>query len=206
MKRYIHSNNSIKRDDVLIEDKIYIDIEVNLDQYIAASQNIHLFPGVDQFRQDVAEILEKEYKFEVVEDIYDGVRQKGYCSNREDSESIYFDTYFDLSNGQDALDRLGVTKTKAPDSGLVYCFIHIRFSSHTLNDAGDTAHRNFIDQNEAKYLSRNHKVTHSIKEAEIEVSESDLYRYYDRAIFALKGDLDAKILSWIYKLELYKLS
>ena len=203
MKRYIRTSKYLTEDsDVLFDDSILVDIDIDLTS-IMSSNNFSMFPGVKQFKQDVLNILENEYEFEVIEDTYDGVKQKGYISNKDNSESIYFDTYYDLSNAADALHRLGVS-TSAPEYGKVFCFIHIRFSAHNLNDAGYMDHMKFVDQNSEKYTRNRSDVTHVIKDESIEVSELKLYRYYDEALEELKIDLDSRILAWVRKADKYK--
>ena len=82
MKRYIRSNkyttNSNKH--ILFDDTISITIDVDISFPISAatSSNFHRFPGLDQFKQDVLDILQDEYNFDVIEDVYDGVLQKFY--------------------------------------------------------------------------------------------------------------------------------
>ena len=205
MKRYIRNSKYLTdNSDVLFDDSILVDIDVDLSSYVMSSNNDStLFPGVEQFKNDVLKILEQEYKFDVIEDNYDGVLQKGYVSNRDGSASIYFDTYFDLSNAQYAIDRLGV-KQPVPKDGKVFCFIHIRFSDHNLNDGGDSAHLQFVNENAKKYTENNPKVTHVIKDESIEVSERQLHRYYDAALDELKIELDSRILSWIRKADKYR--
>lgn len=207
MKRYIRQSKYTEEieDDIILDDEIVIDIDVNLPYSVTANtHNSSKFPGVEQFKKDLLDLLENEYQFEVIEDVYDGVKQKGHISNRKDSVSVYFDTYFDLANAKPVLERVGIRPTNVSEnSELVYCFIHIRFSDHSLPDEGDSAHRRYLLRNTAKYSS-NPKVTHTINEESFTVSEEDLYLYYDEAIEKLKGQLDYRIGYWVNYAHLYK--
>lgn len=187
---------------ILFDDTIFVEVDIDLNSILSADI-WSKFPGVDQFKKDVLDILENEYGFEVIEDVYDGIKQKGYISNREDSVSIYFDTYFDLSKSGPALKRSGVS-TIAPQEGTIFCFVHIRFSDHDLADEGDVEHRKFINRNAQKYVSNRPEVTHVMKEEQVEVDPLHLNRYYDRALASLKVDLDSRILAWNRKADFYK--
>ena len=196
MKRYLRANKYINQSNILFYDKIVIDIEIELNDVISASSKIVRFPGLDQFRQDAIDILES-FGFEVITDVYDGKMQKGHFSNRPDSISLYFDTYYDLHNAKDHIHISDTSKLEIPEKGKVYCFIHIRISDHTLNDMGDVAHMNYLNENAKKYLKANPKATHFIEEAEIELDETNLYFAYDAALQDLEDDLEFKLLTWL---------
>lgn len=208
MKRFIRSSKYLKEEDssILFDDTLLIDIDIYVSQDVLASSDISVasvdcrFPGIDQFKDDVLRILEDDYGFDVIRDIYSGKLQKGYVSNREDSVSIYFDTYFDLSRSKPAIDRLGIHNIDIPESGKVFCFIHLRFSDHDLNDEGDVLHRKFLNDNAKKYS--NDKVTHIVKEESIQLPTKMLQRYYDRALEQLRSELDVRILSWLKRLTI----
>lgn len=197
MKRYIHSNIPE------ISDRIIINLDVSIPYaiYSVTQDNSNLFPGVEQFRKDVLAILEDEYHFEVIEDVYDGKRQKGHCSNRQDSVSVYFDTYFDFANARDAIIRSGVTSLTVPEQGKVHCFIHFRFSDHILNDEGDKLHRDFLRENKNKYAANRPDVTHVIREEAIDLDETDLTRCYSDALDKLHDALDTRIAYWIRQID-----
>lgn len=195
MKRYIvasESNNSILFDAI-----ITVDIEIPVIS-VESSTSVN-FPGVKQFLSDVVNILEDEYKFYVIADSYNdpSVFTKGHISNRIDSNSIYIDTYYDLSNSRNALDNVGATNVQIPE-GKIECFIHLRFSDHILNDAGDTEHLDYLTKNAKKY-TKDHPVDFVYKEESFEVAESDLYRHYNDALDDLKDQLNARILYWVNK-------
>lgn len=211
-RHYIQSSKYLNEDnpDVLIDDHILVDIDIDiltnvLSSFQSNSSTEVFFPGIEQFKQDVLSILEDEYRFEVIEDIHDGKLQKGYISNREDSISIYFDTYFDLSNSGPSIERLGITQLDIPEQGdKVYCFIHLRFSDHDLIDQGDKLHRKFITENSLKYTENRPDVTISYPDEYIEIPEKLLYRFYNEAIDTLKDELDFRIASWVKKAPRYK--
>lgn len=207
-RRYITNSKYLRNDDsILFDDVISVDLEIDLPELIVAanqSKSIIIFPGVDKFREDVVRMLENEYKFEVIEDVHNGKRQKGYSSNRRGSISLYFDTYFDLSNVDYGLQRLGVSNYTKPDPKKVYCFIHLRFSDHDLNDEGDLAHRRFVADNVKKYTANRPDITHIMKEEVLTVSEEAIQRYYDEALDDLRSQIETRMLYWVRKLELYK--
>jgi len=195
MKRYVttssYVNNTIVFDDILI-----IDINIPISKYIVAT-TASRFPGIDIFKQDILSMLEDDYGFEVIEDTYDGVKQKGYTSNRQDSTSIYFDTYYNLKNSMDALHRRGRTNIDLSNLGDIYCFIHIRVSDHELNDYGDDLHRNFIRQNEQKYTYRRSDIQRSYPDVSIYVPEYIMHRYYEEALAEIRDSLDERIVTWV---------
>ena len=209
MKRYIRSSKYITSD-ILFDSTITVDVEVKLPiskaVTSASDTTFELFPGIEKFREDVANILENEYKFEVIREA-DYNMQRGYVTNRPEelSASVYFNCYYDLSNAQIALNNSGIKLQKAPDPDKIFCFIHIRFSEHELNDTGDLAHKNFIKENAEKYISNNPQVTHSIPDESIVVSEKMLYRYYREALDDLKDKIDATVIYWVKAADRYKL-
>jgi len=211
MKRYRYYIRESKyldeeQHNVLLDDTLEIDIDIGRYLYkIASSTSAEYdrFPGVFQFKEDVLKILEDEYHFEVIEDVYDGVLQKGHISNRADSASLYFDTYYDLSNATEPKSRLGIASLNIPDSGKVYCYIHLRFSDHLHPDLGDKEHNAYLDRNIDKYANRA-DVTHVMKEEVFELREEALMLAYKDALRILKDDLDFRITSWVKKAEHYK--
>lgn len=209
MKRYIRTSQYLdeSKQEYLFDDTIRINIDINLPRSIFSSiQDVVVrFPGVEQFRVDVLDILENKYKFEVIEEMHDNKMQKGYISNREDSISLYFNTYFDLTNAGDAFKRLGITNFSVPESGKVFCFVQLRFSDHILNDEGDRAHRKFVADNIEKYTANRPDVTHIVPDQQdIEVPENLVYRYYDQALQSLEDDLDLHIIKWVKQADRYK--
>lgn len=211
LRRYVTGSKHVDEDrqEFLLDDKLVLTIPVHIPESVlsstSTSNQIIVFPGVSQFKSDVCDILETDYKFEVIEDVYEGKLQKGYVSNRPDSISVYFDTYFDLVNAEPAIKRLGITNLPAPESGKIFCYIRLRFSDHTLFDAGDVLHRQFIADNASKYVSQREGITHAIPEEEIVLPESVVYRYYNKAIEHLRSDLDFRIASWVKKADDYRL-
>lgn len=205
MKRYIRESKYLSdTSSALFDDSIVIDIDVTFPMSnVASSTSINKFPGIIQFKEDVLHILEDEYKFEVIEDTYDGKLQKGYITNREDSVSVYFDTFYDLSNADASLRRLGVSQS-VPEPTQIFCFIHIRFSDHTLNDEGDQLHQKFLKENVDKYTKDRQDVTHVVKEENIEIDKKSLYMYYDQALEDLRDALDVRTLYWIKKADRFR--
>lgn len=165
MKRLIRST-------IEFEDSILIDVEIPMPEGIYSStvDKTTLFPGREQFQQDVLDILENEYHFEVVD---------SSVSNRPSSPSIYFDTYYTLEDG----------------SARIHCFIHFRFSDHVLNDVGDTDHIEFLRDNARKY-TENRQVDFVIKEEDVTISSKELYRAYDIALDDLRDTLESRIQAW----------
>lgn len=198
-RRYINSSKYLdeNRSNFLFDDYISIEIEINAEKLIAATTLVDFkkFPGREQFRKDVINILEKEYGFTVIEDIYNGILQKGYFSNRSDSLSLYMDTYFDLSNSEKVLSRLGIDGDHLTE-GKVFCFIHFRFSDHAVYNVGDVSHNQFLRNNAERFIRNNPSVTHVIKEESIQINEGLLQQYYDDALDDLRYLLDSRIGLW----------
>ena len=198
MKLLYHRNPL--HQEVLFEDEIVINIDIDLTNIAATSySSISRFPGTDAFRQRVLKILEDEYGFDVVQSEHDGVLQKGYCSNRDGSVSIYFDTYFDLAKAAEPASRLGATIPDLP-TGTVYCFIHFRISDHYLHDSEDVAHRQFINNLKQQYTLHRTDVVDSYEE-DIVIDEYTMQLHYDEAIEELKIALDTRILGWVRRAE-----
>ncbi len=200
--RFITSSISTKylTNDILFDDAIKVKVEIDfseIEDHITSSKQFNKFPGKEQFRKDVINLLEEKYLFDVIEDIYDGKLQKGHFSNRDDSLSLYVDTYLDLNKLQELSSD---SKAKGLE-GKMYCFIHIRFSDHTLADAGDILHNNFIDENARKYADD--RVTHVMKDEEIEVDEYDINYYYNDALDDLDANIESRISYWIKKADRY---
>lgn len=213
MKRFIRTSKYLDEHDytLLFDDSVFINIELDSADFtggvIDASSDlgIYRFPGIDQFKADVLSILEREYEFEVIEDFYDGKLQKGHISNRDDSISVYFDTYFDLAKASNPISRLGITNLRVPEESKckIACFIHIRFSDHKLNDLGDLEHRRFVKQNAEKYTQNRGDVSMVIEEENITIRPDKMQLRYNEAIEDLRTDLDFRIASWVKKAQKY---
>lgn len=195
MKLYIRSAEEINEPDVLFEDYILIDVDASDIRRICAAESLVRFPGPDAFREDVAKILSNEYKFDVIREA-DG--KLGYISDREDSESVYFNTYYDLSNADPVLKRVGTSK-EAPKSGKVICFIHFRFSGHTHIDVSDVAHNTFLDDNLEKHTKDHPEINFKVKEELIAIPKRTLLLQYDKVKEFVEGELDARILGWVIR-------
>lgn len=204
LRRYVSSSKYIEQSDepILFDDVLIIDIDVDLSQ-IEASSNLSKFPGLEQFRKDVINILENEYGFEVIEDNYNGKRQKGHFSNRPGSISLYLDTYYDLANAPKAISKLRLSETETLPAGKVYCYIHFRISDHELYDQGDPAHIKYLNDNANKYATRKPNVNLVEKEETFVAPESNFYQNYEDTLEDFRIDLDARILAWVRKAERY---
>lgn len=175
-------------DDSLFTDYLTIEVEVPLAPGVFSASDVvsDLFPGRAQFAQDAKNILQSEYMFDIV---------NSSESNRADSASIYFDTYFDLNNALPALERVGVINKDIPQ-GKVHCFIHFRFSDHPLYDAGDRDHIQFVRDNAANYLS-SRPADYVYPDESIVLSEQQLQQAYSQALEDLRDDLDIRIVGWV---------
>ena len=196
MKRYLRANKYTLNSDIIFSDSIQIHVDIDTDKQIYALNSIQRFPGKDQFRQDAIDILES-FGFDIITDVYDGKMQKGHFSNREDSISLYFDTYYDLHNAKDHISIADVSKLEIPEKSKVYCFVHIRISDHILNDEGDIEHREYIDKINSKYVDANPEVNHTIED-EIELNEYNVHLAYDQALDDLEYLLQYKLVSWLH--------
>lgn len=206
-KHYIAASDKEKfiTSQVLFDDKIEITVDVFPDYSIASSTSIEFsrFPGTEKFRLDVLDLLENKYHFEVIESLHEGKRQKGYVSNRDDSCSVYFDTYFNIANAKDALVRLGKKDIKLPENAKVYCFIHIRFSDHDLANLGDIDTKKWLKENATKYISDRNDIKLVVEDENLYVSEREMQLYYNRALEELQEELDWRISRWVKRLDMY---
>lgn len=195
MKLYIRSSEEIDEHDVLFEDYIIIDVDDSDIKAICASEDLVRFPGPDIFREDVAKILLNEYNFDIIKEP-DG--KLGYVSNKNGSESVYFNVYYDLSNADPILKRIG-TSAKAPRSGKVLCFIHFRFSGHILENVGDVDHNNFLNDNLNKHTQRHPEINFKVREEPVIVPERTLLLQYDKVKEFVEDELDVRIFGWVRK-------
>ena len=206
-RHYIAASNKEKfiTSQVLFDDKIEITIDVFPDYSIASSTSTEFsrFPGTEQFRLDVLNLLENKYHFDVIEDVYEGKRQKGHVSNRDSSCSVYFDTYFDIADAKDALVRLGKKDIKLPENAKVYCFIHIRFSDHDLANLGDVDTKKWLRENSDKYARNRNDIKLVVEEESIYIPEREMQLYYNRALEELQEELDWRISRWVKRLDMY---
>lgn len=193
MKLYIRSSEEIDEPGVLFDDYILIDVDDADIKSICASESLVRFPGADKFREDVAKILANEYGFAIIKEA-DG--KLGYVSNRNGSESIYFNVYYDLSNSDPVLKRVGVS-IKAPKSGKVHCFIHFRFSGHSLENVGDIDHNSFLNDNLVKHTQGHPEINFTVKEEPVVVPERTLLLQYDKVKEFVEDELDVRIFGWV---------
>ncbi len=195
MKIYLKGTSELLEDDVLFETKLLINVDMNT-CVIESTSDIVRFPSREEFREALVTILQDEYKFEIIAED-DGT--SGQLSTRPDSESVYFNTYYDLSDAQSILDNLGVSRIHAPNAGKVHCFIHFRFSGHPLEDIGDVEHNTFLDNNVKKHTKDHPEINYIEREAEVQLPETDLYLHYDTALENIKYELDGHIAGWVRK-------
>lgn len=220
MKRWIHAKEdphvdtsllqsqiSDIRNNCFLSDDIGIDIDISgIIADVTASDEVDWFPGMDKFKSDVLDILENKYQFEVLEDDYCGVAEKGWISDRDNPTSprfnpdagaaIYFNTFYDLANARDVHSRRGITFNLPDLSATVYCFVHFRFAEHSHNDDGDIEHNNFLTTNMNKHINKKPNVDVVIREEDIYVKESLLNQRYRKALKELEDQLDAAIVKW----------
>lgn len=193
MKLYIRSSEEITEPGVLFEDYILIDVDASDIRRICAAESLVRFPGPEIFRQDVAKILQNEYGFDIIKE---SGGKLGYVSNKNGSESVYFNAYYDLSDSDPVLKRVG-TSVKAPKSGRVHCFIHFRFSGHTLENVGDADHNSFLNDNLNKHTQGHPEINFTVKEEPVIVPERTLLLQYDKVKEFVEDELDVRIFGWV---------
>jgi len=195
---------TVTKDKIEFDDSVVIDIELpNVVQEINSSESINKFPGKEQFLEDVLHILEDEYHFEVIEEEDEcGVVRKGHHSNRPDSISVYFDTFYDLDNAIEPMKRLGVMDLSIPQDVTVECFIHFRFSDHDLHDLSYADHRKFLADNTNKH-TKDRDVLIKVDEELVTISESVLYAAYNDALDKARDTLDGRIFDWVRQARKY---
>ena len=197
MKRYIYSTT--EQGPVELRDSIVVDFYIDLPKVIESATSYNsvfsYFPGVEQLRIDIAEMLQDEYQFEVLTETANGKEQQGHCSNREDSISLYFNTFYNLNNAEPIFKKLGISSFTIPQDGIVKCFIHLRISDHPLNDYSDVEHREYVKKvvNEnASDLPREN----IFPDEDIRLNQSLIYRYYEQALEELRDDIELRIVGW----------
>ena len=196
MKIYLRSAEELTGSDILFEDKILIDIDIS-DIYDVIEPAEHIkFPGNDAFRSGISKILKDEYKFDITPE---SEGELEYVTNRDLSESVYFNTYYELYNAGLPLERLGINSLKPPAAGKVHCFIHFRISGHILENVGDIAHIQFLDRNVEEHVKNRPDINFIQREEEIILPEYDLYFNYEKAVDELRSDLDVRIFGWVNK-------
>lgn len=205
MKRMIISSaNRPEHRDVILDSRILVAVDVYFPEVeiSSATKQFEPFPGIDNFREHVADILENEYRFEVIKEKSNNMK-RGYVTNRSETEStsVYFNTYYDLVNSVGPLQRLGRKIEEAPQAGEVYCFIHIRFSDHMLNDLGYKDRIKWIRDNAEEHTKGRSDVNQVWEDEEIILNEVDLHQYYSAAIEDLRDQLDYKIGYWVKAAE-----
>lgn len=195
MKRYIRA---VTDDEIFLEDTI--EIVIDIDQDITSAKDYKLrfdeFTTLDNLRKEIAELLIKKYKFNVLTENIDGKQQKGWVTNRKDSNSIYFNTFYDLKNAKWIASELSIPFSKISDRTKVKCFIHLSFSSHNHPDLGDVQHNRFLAKNLDRHTEGVNDIDNIIKEDRIEMLESIVYAY-EKGINELEEQLKQHISIWI---------
>lgn len=197
MKKYIRNAQELG-EDIIIRDSIILDIEI---PYVVASAtrgwaDNTKFPGEEQFRKDVLHILEDDYLFDVAEDDYNGILQKGWTSDRDDSDSIYFNTFYNLQNAADALKRADYHIDASNVSGKVYCYILFRVSDHQLDSQFSEEHKDSYQANLKKHTSNRDDILFH-RDDTIYLDEAALQQHYQDALDELKYELDGRISAWV---------
>ena len=195
MKRYI---KAVTENEIFLEDTI--EIVIDIDQGITSAKDYKLrfdkFTTLDNLRKEIAELLIKKYKFNVLTENIGGKQQKGWITNRKDSDSIYFNTFYDLKNAKWIASELSIPFNKIGDRTKVKCFIHLSFSGHNHPDLGDMEHRRFLEKNLNEHTEGIDDIDNIIKEDRIKMPESIVYAY-EKGISELEEQLKQHISAWI---------
>lgn len=196
MKRYIKNSFELGAD-VIHRASIIIDIDVPYTIAAATKWTDYTrFPGAEQFRLDVLDMLVNEFKFDVMGDNYNGVTQKGWMSKHQDSDSIYFNTFYDLRNTEELFQNKNYGIDPANVSGKVFCYILFRFSDHDVDSRFDLGHRNFYEANKQNHAdSRNDVLLH--RDENIIIDEAALQQHYKDALDDLRYELENRIAGWV---------
>lgn len=198
MKRYI---KAVTDDEIFLEDTI--EIVISIDQTITSAKDYNLrfdkYTTLDNLRKEIAELLTKKYKFNVVTEDIDGSKQKGWITNREDSNSIYFNTFYDLKNAKWIASEFSIPFDKVRTATKVKCFIHLSFSDHNHSDLGDPEHKRFIEHNFEEHTTDD--VNLIIKEDRVEMPNS-IITAYEEGIIELEYNLKQHIGDWVRRYNL----
>ena len=196
MKRYIKNSFELG-EGIILRASIKVDVDLS-DAIITAAYTGDEFPGVDEFRKCALAILQDEYKFDVKYDNYNGVRQQGWISNEDGSDSIYFNAIFDMHKAADMMQRVDSRLTPDILQGKVYCYIMLRVSQHKVNTRFKPGHINFFEANKQKH-------TKSIKDKlldpvgtdeDVYIDEVTLYRKFQEGLDQLRDRIEGNIYSW----------
>ena len=169
---------------LLVEDFSRVNTDVQIPAYIGlcSVSREQIFPGVDVFKAEALSVLENEFHFQVVEDLYAGRKQKGYIEDRDYSVHVEFDAYYDLRNSEEVIRSWGVENLSIPETRTVYCHFCISFFDDVLYK---------------------HGAGNDSKDAGTEMQELNMH--YDEAIDDFRLELEFKILSWVRKAERIRL-
>lgn len=194
MYRYIYSDPN---DSVFLEDTI--ELEIDLSEIISAasySYRFNKFTTVDNFRKEVAEMLIKKYKFDVLTETIDGKQQKGWCTNSGDSISVYMNTFYNLVNAKKIAKEYSVNFSKLSKRTQVKCFIHLSVSDHTHANYGDVGHLNFVNKNLADHTAGVEDIEQIHKDERIEIPKS-IRINYTQGLKDLEYEIERRIVDWV---------
>lgn len=128
----------------------------------------------------------------------DGKMQKGWTTDRNDSPSIYMNTFYDLVNAKKIAKKYGQPLDRLEGATKVMCYIHLSISDHSHYDVGDVKHREFIDDLADKHTSNRDDVVLKLTDEQLLISEQ-IYNDYQAGFAELEDELVAKIRQWIRK-------
>lgn len=203
MKRWIHANTDSK---VIFEDVLNIQVEMDLDvfNYIQSAINPDGVYNLEAYREEVADILENEFGFEIMKETVNGKLQRGKCTNRphpsrsgspkpNESISIYFNTFYDLINSDQIAEEFGMSKKVVPHR--VNCSIFLVISDHGHSDVGYSDHNEYVREQRNNRRNENISIDVEILEDNIIISES-IYRDYEKGLQEIRESIKAKIREW----------
>lgn len=199
------NQKSISEDDIFLSTEIIVHVSLpRISVTAAESININKdkLVDVEAYREDVADILEKEFKFQVVLENVKGKLQRGKSSNRNNSffrhrnnagnevqsASVYFNVFYDLINSE-----FRPKTDTVPHK--VKCSIFIDVSEHWHNDLGDIAHRNFINEQAEKRKAAANDIDVTIKDEFVQVPEY-IYNEYKKALDDVRTAIKERIQDW----------
>ena len=196
---------------VLFTDKLILTVTMPvgtiLDDSIVASRHHSLtdpfdwFPGHKKFLNDVADILENEYGFLIVEDTKGNKR--GEISINQERVSVYFNVIYDISKSSVIADKLKESDPLDSVSGYIGCGIELRLSDHNLT-AGSSGNFDRYAKQQTDFIKKKNanKVDYTFDtQQQVELDDQLIQQFYNKGLQDIRDRLDRLILKWAKKIK-----
>lgn len=210
MKRWIRSKSEVtnkveildKIDDYVIiyKDKIVIDIEPNEPIAAATGKVFERRPAPEVYRDNVRNILENEFNFEVLPDTNG---ERGHISESDDGISLYFDIVFEINN-KDIIDMAKEAGLCSQDEKIgIFCIVVLRISDHSLTQGIAGNPTEFV-RRETKHSQKLHPeaiAPFEDNQEELELDRQRIAQYYSEGLDDLRDLLKEREREWIRRVR-----